>query len=116
MSNTRGLENLMIMLLSDFPEKGEDFLAARLCGYPAILDDVLKARRRLCLNPKKFMRKRGKTLLTVFDMMVSGRTITDIAKILGTSRQYVDQVHKALVKLPALQELKKTLKADKRDS
>ena len=115
MRSISGLENLMFMILIGSPKKGEEFLAAKLSECPDVRDDVIKARRRLCRRNIGLMRNRGKILLTVFDMMVSGRNVTDIAKIIGVSRQYIDQVHKSLIKLPELEELKRNLRGPKSD-
>lgn len=103
----RGKEALMSVILAGSPKKGGKFLFAKLSAYPDVRDDVMQAREKLCqINRQGTL---GKTLLTVFDLMASGYNLTYIGQILGTSRQYVEQIHKKLIKLPALEQLRKNL-------
>ena len=105
MKNRRGLETLFLVLIAGDPQLGR---AIHEVQDESIRPLTLRVRESLC--KRKYKRDRLRIVLGVFDMMVAGRGISDIAKLLGFSRQYISQVYKYLLKLPEFKELKRSLK------
>lgn len=105
--NQRGLENLTLALIAGDPEMG------RLIHTEQNIEEyTLQVREKLFA--RKFVHNQ-RVLLFIFDMMCAGRNTTDIAKLFGCSRQYINRVYHYLMTLPELKELKINLRASKSD-